>query len=192
MTDHYETDDKEYLKSAYQETCNTYHSIDDFRAKLLGFLPLASGAGIFFLSKDTISNNVGDNVLAYAGLLGFIITLGLLIFELHGIQRCIRIISVGKHLEEKMKILGQFRLMPKSFLYFIDVPLAAGIIYPAVLAAWMFLFMHYRHFKYPCLAYQVAIFVFFIGLICVILFFGRFRNDPEYITDKEDAIKQKC
>lgn len=113
MTDYNEKDEKEYLKIAYQETCNTYHSIDDFRAKLLGFLPLASGAGIFFLSKDNKSEEVSNHVLSYAGLLGFIITLGLLIFELHGIQRYIRIISVGKHLEEKMKILGQFKAYAK-------------------------------------------------------------------------------
>jgi hypothetical protein len=31
---------EDVLKVAYTEVCNSYHSIDDFRAKLLGFLPL--------------------------------------------------------------------------------------------------------------------------------------------------------
>jgi hypothetical protein len=39
----------ENLKMAYQEVCTTYRAIDDFRAKLLGLLPLVSGTGIFFL-----------------------------------------------------------------------------------------------------------------------------------------------
>lgn len=33
------------LKAAYQELCSSYHAIDDFRAKLLGFLPLATAGG---------------------------------------------------------------------------------------------------------------------------------------------------
>lgn len=176
MTDNKDTNIQDYLKTAYQETCTTYRSIDDFRAKLLGFLPLASGAGIFVLSKDNISNNVGDNVRVYAGLLGFMITLGLLILELRGIQRCIRIISVGTHLEEKMNIRSQFSLMPKPFPSFIDVPIAAGIIYPAVLAAWMFLFIHYHHFKCPCLSNLISIFVFFVGLIGVLCFYRHCKN----------------
>ncbi len=185
--DNKKTNDTELLQTAYQETCKTYHNIDDFRAKLLGFLPLASGAGIFFLSKK---EGVNGNILAYAGLLGFIITLGLLIFELYGIENCIRIIRVGRHLEEKMNILGQFRLRPKPFLCFIDVPIASGIIYPAVLACWMFLFLHY-YFQIPYLSYLVTASVFFIGLISVILFFRRLKKDPEYVTDRDNAIKQK-
>ncbi len=104
-TDNKETDDTQLLNTAYQETCKTYHNIDNFRAKLLGLLPLASGAGILFLSKDSFTGNENpNNFLASAGLLGFIITLGLLIFELRGIQSCIRTISVGKLLEENMGV----------------------------------------------------------------------------------------
>lgn len=38
----------ENLRTAYKELCNSYRAIDDFRAKLLGFLPLATG-GVFLL-----------------------------------------------------------------------------------------------------------------------------------------------
>jgi hypothetical protein len=37
------------LTSAYAEVCRSYERIDDFRAKLLGFLPLVSGVGLFLL-----------------------------------------------------------------------------------------------------------------------------------------------
>jgi hypothetical protein len=40
----------ENLKTVYQQLCESYRAIDDFRAKLLGFLPLATGTGIFLLS----------------------------------------------------------------------------------------------------------------------------------------------
>ena len=30
----------------YDQICTSYHAIDDFRAKLLGLIPLVTGAGI--------------------------------------------------------------------------------------------------------------------------------------------------
>jgi hypothetical protein len=45
------------LRLAYQEVCKSYQAIVDFRAKLLGFLPLASGAGAYaVLSKEPMPN----------------------------------------------------------------------------------------------------------------------------------------
>src|ERR1051326_5748481 len=75
----------ENLRLAYQELCKSYQAIVDFRAKLLGFLPLASGAGFFALL-----GNGKDPVPYYAwvaGLFGFAITLGLFFYELRGLQR---------------------------------------------------------------------------------------------------------
>lgn len=40
-------DADEELKAFYQEVCPSHQGIADFRAKLLGFLPLASGTEIF-------------------------------------------------------------------------------------------------------------------------------------------------
>jgi (4S)-4-hydroxy-5-phosphonooxypentane-2,3-dione isomerase len=45
--------DSTFLLPAYQESCNSYHAIDDFRTKLLGFLPLVTGGGLIFLSGRT-------------------------------------------------------------------------------------------------------------------------------------------
>jgi hypothetical protein len=42
---------QENLKIIYQELCNSYRAIDDFRTKLLGFLPLATGAGVVLYSN---------------------------------------------------------------------------------------------------------------------------------------------
>ena len=46
----------EDLRAAYQEVCKSYLAVDDFRAKLLGFLPLVSGTGIFFLLNETFTD----------------------------------------------------------------------------------------------------------------------------------------
>ena len=43
-----DTQKAENLRTVYRELCSSYRAIDDFRTKLLGFLPLATGAGIFF------------------------------------------------------------------------------------------------------------------------------------------------
>ncbi len=40
----------------YKEVCAGYHAIADFRAKLLGLLPLASAGGIFFLLSDALTD----------------------------------------------------------------------------------------------------------------------------------------
>jgi hypothetical protein len=42
----------ENLRPVYKELCRSYRAIDDFRTKRLGFLPLATGTGIFFLVTD--------------------------------------------------------------------------------------------------------------------------------------------
>jgi hypothetical protein len=122
--------------AAYQELCTSYHAIDDFRTKLLGFLPLATGTGIALLitNKDCANPFLGP-----IGAFGFVITLGLFFYELHGIKKCGHLIDTGKEMEADMGIYGQFRSRPEHVAGFINEPFAASVIYPAVLAAWTFL-----------------------------------------------------
>jgi hypothetical protein len=123
----------------YQELCKSYQSIVDFRAKLLGFLPLASGASLFALL-----GNGKDPVPYYAwvvGLFGFAITLGLFLYELRGLQRAAVLERTGRELEVELGLdNGQFSVQPTAQLHgFIDARGAAWVIYPAVLAAWAYL-----------------------------------------------------
>jgi len=37
------------LRATYEQLCQSYRAIDDFRAKLLGFLPVVSGGGLLVL-----------------------------------------------------------------------------------------------------------------------------------------------
>jgi hypothetical protein len=50
----------DHLKAAYQELCHSYRAIDDFRAKLLGFLPLATGTGIFLHRLEPLAEAGGS------------------------------------------------------------------------------------------------------------------------------------
>ncbi len=128
----------------YKELCTSYRAIDDFRMKLLGFLPLASG-GIFafFIHPDFFFDDqkmaMVKPLFPAIGTFGFIVILGLFAFEIYGIRKCTALILVGTYLEIKQgNGHGQFADRPKGVLGFIAEPLAAGIIYPAVMAAWVY------------------------------------------------------
>jgi len=144
-------ENREVSVAIYQEVCRSYHAIDDFRAKLLGFLPLASGGVFLFLGNvflDAQKRTVVEKYLGGIGAFGFLVTLGLFIYELRGIQRCGALIKLGKTLEDSLGIIGQFKFRPSDISFkpipsFIGiklgVTLAARLIYSTVLAAWVFI-----------------------------------------------------
>ena len=127
----------------YDQLCTSYHAIDDFRAKLLGFLPLVTGTGISFLvGKLQDAQNIPiemKSLLAAVGVFGALITLGLFSYEIFGIKKCAALIRAGQEMEASMHIdNGQFTKRPQNIAYLINEPFAAGVIYPTVLAAWTF------------------------------------------------------
>jgi hypothetical protein len=128
----------------YDQVCQSYRAIDDFRAKLLGFLPLASAGGAFLLLNNVFTDPEKSQFVKPffepLGLFGFVVTLGLYCYEVYGIRRCHALIEAGKQLERSLGITdGQFEKRPRNVLYLINEPFATGLIYPAVLAGWMFL-----------------------------------------------------
>ncbi len=132
----------EDMRMVYQEVCKAYHAIDDFRTKLLGFLPLVSGVGIFFLLNDAFPKATkGPSTapfLVAIGIFGVVATLGLFSYELHAVRRCRALIKVGEGIEDRMGIGGQFWHRPYDIANFIGPALAACLIYPAVLGAWIY------------------------------------------------------
>jgi hypothetical protein len=132
----------EAVRASYGEVCRSLERIEDFRGKLLAALPLVSGAGGILLLRaanpDNDSNSIDVDLIVGAAILGVIVTVGLLFFELRGIQRCIRLSKVGTALEVQMGVGGQFRLMPHSVLRFVNEPYASAFIYSAVFAGWWF------------------------------------------------------
>lgn len=163
----------------YKELCSSYRAIDDFRAKLLAFLPIATGGGIFLLlNKDLVSGEF-TRFFAPIGVFGFLITLGLFAYEIYGIKKCGALITTGIQLESELRCDGQFKRRPREVLGVINEPFAAGIIYPAVLAAWAFLGLS---FLVPQNAWWIALAVFGVGLALSLLYNFRLKNEANQVT----------
>ena len=131
-------------RTAYTQVCESYHKIDDFRAKLLGFLPVVSGVGALALvNSEGMPLEASREFLVFAGVFGALVTLGLFLYEVRGIRHCTFLIDRGRELERKLGLgaKGQFAhwdpditLRPMKVA---DFPRAAQVIYPTVFAAWV-------------------------------------------------------
>jgi hypothetical protein len=159
------------LKSVYDQLCTSYRAIDDFRTKLLGFLPLASGAGVFFLLgsvfDDPTKRAFYTPYLLPIGIFGFVVTLGLFSFEIYGIRKCHALIKAGQQIERALGIDGQFIHRPREVARVINEPFAAGIIYPAVLAGWLYIAL-------------LAVLPLYAGWIAVVVFLAGFAGTLYY------------
>jgi len=170
-------DDTDVKLKMYEELCTSYRAIDDFRSKLLGFLPLVSGSGVFLLLNDSLTDDAKRKVtllsLALIGWFGFVVTIGLFFYEIYGIRKCHALIEAGRRLECSLGVQdGQFRRRPRSVLYLINEPLAAGVIYPAVLAAWLLLALipPSETLKPAARVPQASIIIFVIGFVLMLVF----------------------
>ena len=183
-------DTNDHKLKVYEQLCTSYRAIDEFRTKLLALLPLATGGGIFLLVGDQNRAAAINPYLPAIGSFGFLVTLGLFLFELHGIKKCTQLIKVGTELEEDLgtkvgteleedlgtnEKKGQFIGRPLGVIGFINEPFAAGIIYPAVLAAWAFLAMDFklaqnRSVFHPFQDAPWATWVFIVGFVVTLIY----------------------
>jgi hypothetical protein len=127
-----------YLEAVYTEIHNRYAGITDFRAKLLGLLPLATGTGIFLLWQRA-QEQKDERFLGPIGIFGVIVTLGLFAYEIRGMQRCQMLEEQGKCLEKEMKLgnLGPFHGPDRWLGNMLGAPAAGLIIYVATATAWI-------------------------------------------------------
>lgn len=148
-----ETNSTAYL-AAYGELCNSYHAIDDFRMKLLGFLPLTSLVGIFGLSTDSLfaqANLMSRHLITFIAVFAAAFTLALFVYEIRGILRCSDLVRRGMEIETTLSVRGQFyvcvaeheikqteRSRRERAISFFDSKFAASLIYSTVFAAWVF------------------------------------------------------
>lgn len=132
---------KDLLLAAYREVCHSYHAVDDFRAKLLALLPIASGAGgILLLTNDALREHLGP-----IGLFGLAITFGLFVYEYRGLNNCGRFIEVGKELEGDLRLenamfKGEPRIgaIEKKLFGFDGARTAAYTVYFSVMIGWIY------------------------------------------------------
>jgi len=184
------------LIKVYDQLCQSYRAIDDFRAKLLGFIPLVTGAGISFLFEKI--TNIHDipvetkGLLAAAGVFGTLITLGLFSYEIFGINKCAALIKAGQELETSMHIEnGQFKKRPQNIAGVINEPFAAGVIYPTVIAAWTFFTLA---FTWPQANPLIPIVVLAVGFAGTLMFEYILRmrywgNKQDYIVNTQQKNK---
>jgi len=99
------------LLAEYQEVCKSHSGITDFRAKLLAFLPIASGTGVgllVVLGKDQASGT-GAGLLVGLGIFGAVVTIGLFLYELRQIDVCKQLRNHAAWIEKQLGIeAGQF------------------------------------------------------------------------------------
>jgi hypothetical protein len=178
------TDINDNRKIAYNQLCTSYHAIDDFRTKLLGFLPLVTGGGLILLSGR--AEDVRKEFFGPVGRFGILVTLGLLAYELFGIKKCHALIEAGKAMEQDMGLPdGQFIRRPNNLLWIVNEPFAAAIIYPTVLAAWTYLALLYENPSRtpdPSRGQRFSLYVF-IGLFTSILLYDGFLRNQDKLKD---------
>jgi hypothetical protein len=183
------------MADVYDQLCQSYRGIDDFRAKLLGYLPLATGAGILLAVKEAPS--LLQHFSPPIAVFGFLITLGLLCYEIYGIRKCAELIRTGKKIELDLKVQGQFVSRPHGVWGRINEPFAAGVIYPAVLASWTFVgfvrmgakdaAQQFSYYGPPCVAWLISGAVFVGGFALILIYDGCLRR-----TFKEQCDGCRC
>jgi hypothetical protein len=85
------------------------------------------------------------------------------------------LLNAGEELEEKMRLpdggrdkaAGQFLRRPNNLLGIVNEPFAAAAIYPAVLAAWIYLAFF---FEYRDIGKIVSLIVFFGGFVGILAY----------------------
>jgi hypothetical protein len=183
------------LRVGYEQLCQSYHAIDDFRAKLLGFLPVVTGGGLVLLTKKD------EDLFLMVGLFGLVMTSGLFAYEIYGIRKCHALLITGVALEIALNLqcevrpkheprvvdVGQFQNRPRTVLPTIqqrgpfrwvpavNEPFAAAIIYPGVMSAWFYLAMYHTPFR--LVGGGFAIVIFFLGLVGTITYNHRLGKD---------------
>jgi hypothetical protein len=175
----------------YDQLCESYRAIDDFRAKLLGFVPLVTGAGISVLLDKVQTAGQLDSaakaVLAAVGVFGALVTLGLFSYELYAIKKCGALIKTGARIEDLLGIDGQFTRRPHNVASVINEPFAAGIIYPTVLAAWTFFALA---FTWPNANPWVPLSVLVTGLVGTVMFDLLLRRESRQSVRRSSRLER--
>jgi hypothetical protein len=151
--------DRESVRVVYQQVCDSYHAIDEFRMKLLGFLPLTSIVGLLVLEKGTLgalTSVVRNELVAYVAFFAAAFTLALFIYEIRGIRRSHGLVRRGRELETALNIRGQFWVCTEEATAAVEpstyrrraarpfnAKVAACFMYSLVLAAWIFVALRY-------------------------------------------------
>jgi hypothetical protein len=138
--------EQDAIRFDYEMTMETIRMLADIRFRLLALVPFVSGATIAFLSVDP--GKAPPHVILAGSVAGFLITVGVLIYNQRNTQYIHVTRERGRKLEEllNLAVKGHFLAPEHRYRLFNRLPLGADvgltIIYSTVLAAWLFLITH--------------------------------------------------
>ena len=161
----------ETLRAEYQEVCRSHQAITEFRGKLLGLLPVATGAGIFLLlnrpgkTQDTATFNT---FLVAAGIFGAFAAFGLYLYEYRGMKECHLLRERGANLEYELRLSNDFSRFQKNRQGLFGPREAGPIVYGAVVAGWIFVSVHGLVSRDSKLEQVIGVCIFFVYLIVVL------------------------
>jgi len=138
---------EERLRLDYEQTLETYRQLADIRFKLLAFVPTLSGVAVALLTNTDLH---GTEKVAL-GAIGFVVTLGIVLYDQRNTQFYNGAISRAQHLEDELG-LKRFESDDHGGLFgsrddhskrrFLALPikhdLGLALIYSVVLGAWIF------------------------------------------------------
>jgi hypothetical protein len=130
----------ETLRFEYEEICKSHQAITDFRGKLLGLLPLASGVGIFLLLDKSATSKA--QLLLPAGVFGAAVTIGLYFYEHRGMEECILLRENGANVEHELKLPEKYSRFQGNMPGFVGPQGAGPIVYFAVVGGWLFVSLY--------------------------------------------------
>ena len=148
------------LELEYSQINDNIRALADIRFKLLSLIPALGGAGIFVLSRTGLetygkpgSADTDLVVVLFVGIIGFVATLGIILYDQRNSELYNALIHRARHLELAFKVPGspgglkavssggQFRERPqKRRRLFLTAghDLALALIYGPLLGAWLF------------------------------------------------------
>ena len=166
------------LIAEYQEVCSSHKAITEFRGKLLGRLPVATGAGIFLLLNKPIKQQTTTfhTLLVAAGIFGAFVTIGLFFYEYRGMKECILLRKRGANLEFELHLKDNCSRFAYNRPGPIGAPEAGAVIYFAVVAAWVFVSIHglvSPNLKLERYIGAGILFFYLIAVLASVLFYKR-------------------
>lgn len=128
------------LQGLYGEICQSWRMLTDVRFKLLAFLPAITGAILLTILGRPALAGSGLSLPARAGIaiLGFIVTIGIYLYDQRNTELYNDLISRGRRIEAELGIdTGHFRGRLASHNRFVQHDFATGLIYTFTILAWL-------------------------------------------------------
>jgi hypothetical protein len=146
---------QDLLRHQYEQICQSYYKIEEFRGRLLALWPILGGAagGIALLASGKLVD-----YLFPLGIFGFAVSVGVGIHEWTQTLRCAQLKKVARQLEKDMdleKDQSQFRTIYDRYAinlmyainrrnepvkgHIIGTPIASVIVYLSVAIGWLYI-----------------------------------------------------